>query len=271
MTSPTIGSAARHPSAAPCGAEEDGERGEAVGAGVQSVGDEGGGADPAAGADAVAGHPFVADEADHRGGGDRPQVGDVAGPEEPVDRLVRSQGGGCGDGEHDGDAGQVLGASVTVGVAAVRRTAAQDERDAQRDGGQCVGGVVEGVAQQRDRPRQHDDDRLDHRGRPQDAQGQPQGAHPLPGGLHRRVDLVHGLVTVRRDHMGDLVPHPRPARAVALAALRVPVVVRVLVTVVMPVPGTRFGVTMVVLLAHGALAFVRRRCGRRSHPPIMCV
>src|SRR5215218_4676767 len=41
------------------GAEQNGQGGEAVGAGVQAVGDQGGGADAATGADAVASHPFV--------------------------------------------------------------------------------------------------------------------------------------------------------------------------------------------------------------------
>ena len=60
------------------GAEQHGEAGEAVGAGVQSVGDQGGGADLAADADAVAGDDLVADEPDDGGAGDGPEVGDRA-------------------------------------------------------------------------------------------------------------------------------------------------------------------------------------------------
>ena len=56
------------------GAEQHGQAGEAVGAGVQPVGDQRGRADPPPDADAVAGHDLVAGEPDDRRGGDRPQV-----------------------------------------------------------------------------------------------------------------------------------------------------------------------------------------------------
>ena len=74
MTSPTTGSAQRQPERDAAGAEQHGEAGEAVGAGVQSVGDQGGRADPAPDPDAVARDELVAGEADHGRGGDRPQV-----------------------------------------------------------------------------------------------------------------------------------------------------------------------------------------------------
>src|SRR5207344_782186 len=57
-------------------AEEDGEAGEAVGAGVQVVGDEGGGSDAAPDPDAVLGDDLVPGEADHGGGGDPPEIVD---------------------------------------------------------------------------------------------------------------------------------------------------------------------------------------------------
>ena len=69
------------------GAEEHGQRGESVGAGVQSVGDQGGRADLAADADAVDGDEFVADESDQPGGGDPAEVLDRDGVDQAADRF----------------------------------------------------------------------------------------------------------------------------------------------------------------------------------------
>lgn len=201
-------------------AEEDREGGEPVGTGVQPVGDQRGGADPAAGADPVAGHPLVPGEPGQRRRRDRPQVGDLTGVQEPVDGSPGREGGGRGDGEDDEHARQVLGPAVTVGVAAVRRPAAEDEGDAQGYGGQGVGGVVHRVAEQGHRPGQGHDHGLDDGGHREDGEGGPQGAHPLAGGLHRGVDLVRGLVAVRPQQMAGPV-------ALAAAAVVVVVVVRV--------------------------------------------
>ena len=64
MSSPTTGSAQCQPERDAAGAEQDGEAGEAVGAGVQPVGDQGGRADPPPDADPVAGDDLVAGEPD---------------------------------------------------------------------------------------------------------------------------------------------------------------------------------------------------------------
>ena len=55
-------------------ADDHGQRGEAVGAGVQPVGDQGGRSDAAADPDAVDRDEFVPGEADQPGGGDPAQV-----------------------------------------------------------------------------------------------------------------------------------------------------------------------------------------------------
>ena len=52
------------------GAEDHREAGEPVGAGVQPVGDQRGGSDPASGADPVLGDHLVTEEADHTGDGE---------------------------------------------------------------------------------------------------------------------------------------------------------------------------------------------------------
>ena len=70
------------------GADQDGEGGEAVGAGVEAVGDQGGGADPPADPDPVAGDQLVAGEADERRGGTQPRC-DGGGVEQPVGRPRR--------------------------------------------------------------------------------------------------------------------------------------------------------------------------------------
>ena len=53
--------------------------------------------------------------------------------------------------EHDDDAGQVLGPAEAVGVPPGRGPPPEQERDAERHGGQRVGDVVQRVAEQRDR------------------------------------------------------------------------------------------------------------------------
>ena len=126
MSSPTTGSAQSQPSATPARAEQHGQRGEAVGAGVQPVGDQRRRADLAAGPDAVPGDQLVAREPDQRRGGDRDQVRDAAAGASGGHRLVGGQRRGRGDGQHDHDPGQVLGPAVAVGVAAGRRAAADE-------------------------------------------------------------------------------------------------------------------------------------------------
>ena len=60
----------------------------------------------------------------------------------------------------------------------------------ERHRGQRVGDVVQGVAEQRHRPGERHDDRLDDGGDAEHGQGDPQRPHALARGLHRRVDLV---------------------------------------------------------------------------------
>ena len=185
------------------GAEQDGQGGEAVGAGVQAVGDQRGGADLAAGADAVAGHPLVAGEADQRGGGDRPQVGDVAGVQQPVDGLVGGQCGGGGDGQHDDDPGQVLGAAVAVGVAAVR--ARRPMTNAMPSGTAVSASAALWMVSPSSAT---DPDSATTTAwitvHAQDGQGHPQRAHALACWPPCRVDLIGGLVRMRAQQ----VPHP---------------------------------------------------------------
>ena len=67
---------------------------------------------------------------------------------------------GQGDHRDDEQPGEVFGAAEAVGVAAGGGAPAQRERDPQRDRGQRVGEVVDGVGQQRDRPGERHDHQL---------------------------------------------------------------------------------------------------------------
>lgn len=130
--------------------EQHRQAGQPIGPGVPTVGDQRGGADPPADGGPVAGDQLVADEPDEGRDRDQQQVVDAAGVQEPAQRDVPGQRGGGGDEQHDDQAGEVLGAAVTVSEAPGRRATAQGEGNRQRDCRHCVGKVVQDVTQQRD-------------------------------------------------------------------------------------------------------------------------
>jgi hypothetical protein len=141
------GPADRHPARS----DEHGQRGIPIGAGVQAVGDQRRGANPAPGPDPVAGHYLVAGEPERSRHRDRAQVGHRVRVQQPADRDERRRGGGQQDHPDDDDAGQVLGPPVTIGVPAGGTPPAEQKRDAERHRGQRVGRVMQSVAEQRDR------------------------------------------------------------------------------------------------------------------------
>ena len=148
---PTQGDAGR--------ADDDGQRGEAVGAGVQPVGDQGGGTDTTADPDAVERDEFVAGESDHTGGGDPTEMLDGCRVEQPVDRLPPGDDRGERDHRDDEQPGEVFGPPEPVGIATGRGPPGQRERDPQRNGREGVGEVVHGVGEQRHRAADRDDAR----------------------------------------------------------------------------------------------------------------
>jgi len=220
------GPADRHPARS----DEHGQRGIPVGAGVQAVGDQRGGADPAAGPDAVAGHHLVAGEPERSRDRDRDQVGHRVRVQQPADRGERRGGGGQQDHPDDDDAGQVLGPPVTIGVPAGGTPPPEHERDAERHRGQRVGRVVQRVAEQRDRAGQGDHPRLRACRRAEPGQRDPQRPHSFGRALE---DLVHPAV-VRVRMQSGCVPDTRPQSPV-LVPVPVPVVVPVVVVVVVVV------------------------------------
>ena len=128
ISRPTIGSAIGQPSAAPPApsstASEVKPSVRACSPSATSAAEPISPADP----DPVAGHPLVAEEADHAGGGDPAERLHVLGVDQPLDRLVAGERGRGGDGQHDDDPGQVLGPAVAVGEAAGRPPAGPARR-----------------------------------------------------------------------------------------------------------------------------------------------
>ena len=126
-------------------------------------------------------------------------MGDRLRVDQSADRLVRGNDRRERDHGHDEDPGQVLGPTVSVGVAAVRRAPAQDERDPQGYCGQRVGEVVDGVRQECDRPGEQDNDQLGDRRDAQGDQADLDRPDPLDTGLKNRVDRVGRVVAVRAE------------------------------------------------------------------------
>ena len=83
ISRPTIGSASGNPSATPPARQQHRQRREAVGAGMQAVGNQCGRTDSAADADPVQRHQLVADEADEACGGDPAHVLDLHRVDQP--------------------------------------------------------------------------------------------------------------------------------------------------------------------------------------------
>ena len=133
---------------------------------------------------------------------------------------------------------EVLGASVAVGVALGRWTAGEPERDEQRHGGERVGDVVQRVAEQRDRPGEHNHDGLDNGGNPEDREAQQHCTAAGSVSFERVVDLVGGVMGVRPEHVrhGCDAPQNRSATGVDCAVVMAArVIVPVGIVVVMRV------------------------------------
>ena len=138
-----------------------GERGDAVGAGVLAVGDEGGAVEAAAHADLVLSENLVAGEADQRGDDAEADLGRLGARDEALIGGERGGGGANGDDEGDEGAGEVFGAVEAVGEAVGRRAAGEDEGDPEGGGGEYVAEVVQGVGEQAGAVAEGEDAKLD--------------------------------------------------------------------------------------------------------------
>jgi hypothetical protein len=107
--------------------------------------------------DAVEGDELVADEADDACDRDPAEVVDGLRRDEATDCLGGGDDRRQRDHQDDEDPGKVFGSPVAVRVPACGSPAGESERDEQRDGGQRVTEVVDGVGEQRNRSRRNDD------------------------------------------------------------------------------------------------------------------
>ncbi len=174
---------------------------------MQAVGDKGRRTDRPADPDPVDRDQLVAGEPDDAGSDHDTDVVDLLRVEQPPYGL--DAGHHCGHRDHDDDEhpGEVLRAAVAVGVAARGRPSAEYEGDPQRDGGQGVGEVVDGVGEQGHRAGGEHDQGL--RGRRDEERDQADLDRPdaLRAGLERRVDRVRGVVAVRPEDRRDPAAH----------------------------------------------------------------
>ena len=209
------------------GTGEHGQRGHAVGAGVQPVGDQGGRADAPTDPDAVLGHPLVPQEPQNGSGGDSAQQLHVLRMQQPVHRLVAGGHRRGGDGRHHGEPGEVLGPAVAVDVAATGRSSPDQERQPERHSRQRVGEVVQRVPEERHRAAHEEHDQLARRRRGQAEQGDAHRPHPLVTALEDLVDLPEGAVgAVRVVHdPAAQAPDPSPS-TVVVVGVPVPVAMR---------------------------------------------
>jgi Phosphorylase superfamily len=170
------------------------------------------GTEAAAGPDPVPGDEFVAREAEGGRDGHGGQVGDRPRVRQPLPGGDGGHGGRNRDHGDDGQAGQVLGPAVAVGVPAVRAAPGEHEGQPEREGGQRVRRVVQRVHEQGDRAGQGDHHRLRARRRGQPGQREPQRP-PAGRGLQCRVAPESPVVVrVRPDRVRDAAAHPRPVR-----------------------------------------------------------
>ncbi len=98
-------------------------------------------------ADAVNGDEFVADEPDQTGCGDPADMLYRDWVDQTPDRFDPGDDGRQGDHRDHEQSRDVFGATVTVGVAPGGGLGAECERDPQRNRGQRVREVVDGVGQ----------------------------------------------------------------------------------------------------------------------------
>jgi hypothetical protein len=188
---------------------------------MQPVSDQRRRADLAADPDPVPGDQLVAGEPDHRRHRHRDQIGHRARMGQPGHRLIGRQRRGRRDDRDNHHPGQVLGAAIPVGVAAVRRAPAHHERNSQRHRGQRVGRVMQRVAQQRHRARHPYHHRLEHRGGTEHGQREPQRPDTLRIGLHRRIHLVGGVMRMRAQQVPQTRHHTQPMRTTMTVAMLV--------------------------------------------------
>jgi hypothetical protein len=206
-------------------ADDDGQRGHRVGAGVLPLRDQRRRADPSARPDAIARHELVPGRAD-QGRGEHPaQVSEVARRGQRAHRLPHDERGRERDDGPDEQADQVLRAAEAVAVPGGGGAAAQPERDDQRDRGGEVTEVVHGVRQQGDGAGERDDHDLQQRGRPHAGEAHPGGAESDRAGLLGGADRLAVVVAVGCEGVAEPAPCGRVVVVVVVVLVLVGAVV----------------------------------------------
>ena len=133
------------------------------------------------------GGDLVADEADQPGEREHPQVRELLWVDQALDCLVGRDTGGDEDREDDGEAGELL----TAG-------GAEEERDAEWDGGERVADVVDQVGEQRYRAGEEEDGGLGERGQREHAEAQRDRLDPLARAEDRTIDEAVRMAVLAR-------------------------------------------------------------------------
>ena len=153
------------------------------------------------------------------------------------------------DNQHDEHAGHVFRPVVAVGEAAVRRAPAEGEGYPERQGGQRVGGVVDGVGQQPGAAADDSDDQLEDRRRAQDQQAGADGADAFFAALQRGIDL-HAAMGVPMPQP-EQPQHHRQRAAVVVIVIMVMLVAGGVIVIMVMLVVVGVIVIMVMLVAGG--------------------
>ena len=128
-------------------------------------------------------------------------MGDRLRVQEAVDGLVRGQSGRQGDESDDRQSRYVLGFPESVGETLRGRPAPQTEGHPERQGGQSIRSVVEGVAEKSNRTADHNHQGLDTGREKQDDERDGDRPNAVPAALERLIERVLGIVGVGRKEV----------------------------------------------------------------------
>jgi hypothetical protein len=128
------------------GAYEDEQRGDPVGASVDTVSFKSRGTDSSSRPDPVLRDELVADRTDHGGRHDKPEPLDRLRMEQPFDRLVAGERGREGDEPDHDESCEVLCLPEPIGETTGRHPPTHTKGQPQRDRGQPVRRIVERIA-----------------------------------------------------------------------------------------------------------------------------
>jgi hypothetical protein len=177
----------------PC-ARDNAKADEGVDARVVAVGDERGAVEPVACAKPNLRRELVAEVPDHARTGERPEVGELLGVDQPDDRFVQRDASRKEDREDDRVAGPPFGAG-----------AAEEEGRADRDRGQRIARIVDQIGEERDAPREDEDQHLERGCGAEGGEADEHRAHTRARAHDRAVDesvrmvVPVGMTVVTRD------------------------------------------------------------------------